>query len=131
MLIEGRCSSGGGLGERDWPADLRLNLMRLIELDACASSSRSRLRPAGEICNLTRRDLAGATVVAPGPSRPVIAVGVVGPALVGVLANGLPAREPAEITGFGDGCLEISGLGLGPRENGPLLGVSVPLSFFP
>lgn len=68
--------------------------MRLIELVAWASSSRNRFRPAGEIWRRTRRDLAGGAVVAPGPSRPVIAVGVGGPALAGVLVNGLPAREP-------------------------------------
>ena len=97
-------SSGGGLGDRFFPPDFRLNLIRLTDDtddDANDSSSRKRLRPAGEILNFTISDFPG-ILVAPGPSRPTIAVGVAGSALTGVAANGLPALEPVVAGGFGE-----------------------------
>lgn len=103
-------SSGGGLGERAFPPDLRLNLIRFTE--DCESSSRKRFRPAGEIWKRTIRDglvTAGvgaaevvAAATAAGPSRPCIAEGVEGPALTGVTANGLTALDPVVATGLGD-----------------------------
>jgi len=65
--------------------------------------------------------------VAPGPSKPVIAEGVGGPAPIGLAAKGLPARDPPD-RGFGDDWRD-GGLGLARRD--AALGVSTPLSFLP
>ena|SRR5277367_623900 len=120
---DARRSSGGGLGESDFPPDLRLNLIRLTFVCCWDSSSRRRFLPAGEMWKRTINDLA------PGPSRPVIAVGVGGRGLTGVAANGEPARDTVVPRGFGEDFRD-GGLGLGRRDEGALLGVSVPLLSF-